>query len=212
MTTEMQSEQPEQQVEQHTEQTGQHKEQTEQHSKQTEQHSEKQAKQTNRQTYLTIGLLLIYLTAVIAVILFKFPFRGDPFGSTRVIELIPFYVSEIQDVDFFRSNLVYNVLFFIPFGIFVCLLKPEWSFWKKVTPVFLLSLLFEVSQFVLGIGISDITDLITNTSGGAAGIGLYHMLRKLLKKKTHAIILVIAAIMIVVMLFQFVQMGRTMIR
>ena len=127
---------------------------------------------TTKQNYLTICLTVIYLAAVVAVILFKFPFKGDEFGSTRAIELVPFYVSKIKDISFFRGNLLYNFLFFVPFGIFACLLKPDWTLVRKVVPIMLLSLLFEVLQYILGIGVSDITDLITNTAGGVAGIGI----------------------------------------
>lgn len=167
---------------------------------------------TKKQRNLTICLSIIYLAAVTAVILFKFPFRGDAFGSTRVIELIPFYVAEIKDISFFRSNLLYNFLFFVPFGLFICLLKPDWAFAKKIAPIALLSLLFEVLQFILGIGISDITDLITNTAGGALGIGLYLVMRKLFNEKTHKVINAIASIFIVVMVILFGLAAKFMIR
>lgn len=165
-----------------------------------------------KQYYLTICLLSIYMAAVTAVILFKFPFKGDEFGSTRVIELIPFYVSEIKDVSFFRINLLYNFLFFAPFGLFICMLKPEWKVMKKIAPIALLSLLFEVLQFVLGIGVSDITDLITNTVGGAAGVGSYYVMWKIFKEKTHKVINAIASILITAMIILFILAARFMIR
>ncbi|GHU67982.1 VanZ family protein [Clostridia bacterium] len=167
---------------------------------------------TTKQDKLSLLLTTIYLAAVSAVILFKFPFRGDDFGTVRVIELIPFYVSEIHDVSFFVSNIVYNFLFFIPFGVFVCLLKPKWMFAKKIVVITLLSLSFEVVQFVLGIGISDTTDLITNTTGGITGVGLYRVMQTIFKDKTHTIINVVALILTVVMLMLFGAAYGTMIR
>jgi glycopeptide antibiotics resistance protein len=167
---------------------------------------------TKIQKYLTICLSVIYLTAVVAVILFKFPFKGDAFGSMRAIELIPFYVVEIKDISFFRSNLLYNFLFFIPFGVFISLLKPDWTLLRKIVPFVLLSLLFEILQYILGIGVSDITDLITNTAGGIAGIGVYVIMRKLFKNKTQMIINAIATIAVIIMLILFYMAQKYMIR
>lgn len=167
---------------------------------------------TKRPKYLTIILSVIYLAAVFAVILFKFPFKGDALGSTRAIELIPFYVAEIKDVSFFRSNLLYNFLFFVPFGVFSSLLKPDWTFLRKIAPFALLSLLFEVLQYILGIGVSDITDVITNTAGGIAGIGVYVIMRKLFKGKTYMIINAIATVGVIIMLILFYMAQKFMIR
>ena len=50
------------------------------------------------------------------------------------------------------------------------MLKPAWSFGRKLLAVVALSVTYEVLQYVLAIGASDITDVITNTLGGAAGL------------------------------------------
>ncbi|MDR0818197.1 MAG: VanZ family protein [Oscillospiraceae bacterium] len=167
---------------------------------------------TPKQRNLTICLTVIYLAAVIAVIMFKFPFKGAEFGSTRAIELIPFYVAEIKDISFFSGNLLYNFLFFVPLGVFVSLLKPDWKFAKKVAPIALLSLSFEVLQYILGIGVSDVTDLITNTAGGIAGIGVYAVTRKLFGDKTHKVINAIAMVFVAVMIILFGLASRFTIR
>lgn len=151
------------------------------------------AKQRNR----TICFFIIYLAIMVAVILFKFPFAVTAFGTKRVIELIPFYVAEITNITVFWNNLIYNVLFFIPYGMFICLLKPDWSFIKKTAPISLFSLFLEVMQYILGIGISDITDLILNTAGGMIGIGVYIVMYRLYKEKTHRIINTIALFLLI---------------
>lgn len=165
-----------------------------------------------KQNKISILLTAIYLAVVSAVILFKFPFKGDDFGTVRAIELIPFYVAEIKDVSFFISNLVYNFLFFIPFGVFVSLLEPDWTFARKAAAIALLSLSFEVLQFVLGIGISDTTDLIMNSTGGIAGVGLYRVMQAIFGGKTHTIINAAALVLTVVMLILFGAAYGTMIR
>lgn len=48
------------------------------------------------------------------------------------------------------------------------------------------SLLLEVAQYVLAIGRSDITDLITNFMGGLLGLALYGMMARLLKNRETA--------------------------
>jgi glycopeptide antibiotics resistance protein len=135
--------------------------------------------------------------------MFKFPFHGDELGSVRAIELIPFYVDEIKDEAVYKNNLLYNFLFFVPFGVYASLLKPERSTLKKTAPIALTSLSYEVLQYILGVGISDVTDLITNTLGGIAGIGLYHVIQSVFKTRTTAVVNAVALTFTVVVLAMF---------
>ena len=69
------------------------------------------------------------------------------------------------------------MIIFAPLGIYLKMLKTESS--KAVKLYFVvsgISLIFETLQFIFGIGASDITDVITNTAGTAAGAGLYCIL------------------------------------
>nr|WP_220797054.1 VanZ family protein [Paraclostridium bifermentans] len=45
------------------------------------------------------------------------------------------------------------------------------------------SLGFECIQYILGLGATDTTDIITNTVGGLIGIGIYTVIEKLFKNK-----------------------------
>lgn len=49
---------------------------------------------------------------------------------------------------------------------------------------FILSFTLETMQFIFSIGASDITDIITNTTGTIVGLLLYLILEKCLKDKT----------------------------
>lgn len=72
---------------------------------------------------------------------------------------------------------MFNVLVFILSGF--CFLA---FFSKKriaLTGTAMLSLLFEIVQWVFSIGASDITDLITNTSGGLCGMLLFLIMGKI---------------------------------
>ncbi|MEI3607434.1 VanZ family protein [Pseudogracilibacillus sp. SE30717A] len=134
---------------------------------------------------LTKSLLVVYLLALIWIILFKMVFSLQELPHIREINLIPFAGSVIinNQIDF--DEIINNILIFIPFGVYVSMLKPDWAFLKKVAPISIVSLLFEVLQFIFAIGATDITDFIGNTLGGIIGIGLYLVFHKLFKTKVN---------------------------
>lgn len=153
-------------------------------------------KKTNtNQQKLTIGLLVLYLLLLTWIILLKMQFSLQGL-HLRSINLIPYAASVIinNTVDF--KEIFYNVFAFIPFGIYVSMLKPDWSFLKKAAPIAGVSLSYEVLQFVFSIGASDITDLIGNTLGGIIGIVVYYLFRQLFKTdlKTNKVLNLLALI------------------
>ena len=62
-----------------------------------------------------------------------------------------------------------------------------------------LSAIFEAIQFILGIGVTDITDLMTNTSGGVIGMYLVCGVSSLLKEKTTKILNGVALVCTILM-------------
>ena len=88
------------------------------------------------------------------------------------------------------------VLMFMPFGIYLCLLLPKSRFGVKLLLISVVSLLLEICQYILAIGRSDITDLITNICGGLFGIILYKAAIRLFrnKKRVDQVIIISAAI------------------
>lgn len=120
-------------------------------------------------TGVLCGTYLVFLTWII---LFKMSFSLQELPEIRSVNLIPFGESVMVNGRLYAAEILDNVLAFIPFGIFMGLLGENRSFWKKLAPVFGVSLFYEVMQFVLGIGASDITDLIANTLGGILGIAV----------------------------------------
>ena len=112
---------------------------------------------------------------------------------------IPFCESVIANgrIDF--HEIILNVVAFVPFGVFAYVLWQEKSFLSQILPVFLTSLGFEVIQFIFAIGATDITDLITNTSGGVIGIGIAFVLSKIFKnswKKCINIVGLVCAVLL----------------
>ncbi|MEI3613521.1 VanZ family protein [Pseudogracilibacillus sp. SO30301A] len=136
-----------------------------------------------RQKVITISLLVIYLFSLTWIILFKMTLSFNELPHLRNINLVPFSDSVIINNQIDIEEIIQNIIIFFPFGIYLNMLKPNWTFIKKVVPIASVSLLFEVLQFIFAIGATDITDFIGNTVGGIVGIGVYFMLCKLFKEK-----------------------------
>ncbi len=67
------------------------------------------------------------------------------------------------------SNLVGNVLIFIPLGFIIPVASKYRSFISSTTYSFLLSLFVEVFQLITRVGSFDVDDLLLNTLGGMLG-------------------------------------------
>lgn len=159
----------------------------------------------SKQGRMTTCLFLVYLIALTWIILFKMEFSIGELDKFRGINLIPFRGSVIVNNKIDFSEIYNNVLVFVPFGLYISMLKSNWSFLKKVLPIAGVSLLYEILQFILAIGASDITDFIGNTLGGIIGIGIYFVIRKIFKTENQTnkalnIIALIATICIVIFL------------
>lgn len=148
----------------------------------------------NNKSKLTLGLFVIYLMVLTWIILFKMQFSFSTLPRFRGVNLIPFAGSVIvnNQVDF--NEILLNVIIFIPFGLYLSMIRTNWSFMKRVGLIACISLIFELAQFIFAIGGTDITDFITNTLGGAAGIGLYILFSKVFKDKTNKVLNILALI------------------
>lgn len=147
-----------------------------------------------RSKKLTVGLLIVYLVALTWIILFKFQLSFTDFGHIRSINLIPFAGSVIINGKIYVREIIENVLAFIPFGVLIGMLWEKKSVFKKIVPVFAVSLLFETFQYIFALGATDITDLITNTLGGLIGIGIFFVFSKVFQEKAVFIINIISLI------------------
>jgi len=146
---------------------------------------------------LTIVLFMIYVLALIWIILLKLQFSFTEIDRVRSINLIPLQGSVIINGIVSLNEIFDNIIVFIPFGIYINMLKNKWSFIQKVLPIISVSLTFEVLQFIFAIGRTDITDLLGNTLGGIIGIIIYAVLLRIFKNKTIKIINTVALILTV---------------
>ena len=130
---------------------------------------------------ITFVLLFIYLFFLTWIILFKMQLDISILINMnfRNINLIPFAGSVIINDKVNISEIVLNVIAFVPFGIYISMLKENWSVFKKIIPIFVLSFVYETMQYIFAIGASDITDLIGNTLGGVIGIAVFKVFSKI---------------------------------
>lgn len=134
------------------------------------------------------GLFVVYLFLLVWIIIFKTEFSIEPLKGLQGINLEPFkYVKRVGNTINF-ADVIENIVVFIPFGLLLKMVNRHISILYATLLFFATSLFFEVMQYVLCIGISDITDLITNTLGGMIGLALYHVLYLGFKKKTDRVL------------------------
>ena len=140
-------------------------------------------------------IFVIYLTLLVWIILWKLekPWIGEAALLPHPIKLVPFVASG----DAGPSNpeeVVANILFFIPFGLYLGTLAPSWRWWQ-LTAVFLCaSLVLETAQHLLSTGSFDTSDLITNTAGGLVGLGILALARRRIGARLPAIGIRVAVI------------------
>lgn len=135
---------------------------------------------------LTKILFIIYLIVLFLIIIFKLNIPFSRLGYMRSINLIPFGASLIINNKLNFSEIVMNAVIFIPLGMYVEVLFKRWTAGRKIFFVFLISFICEVSQFILGVGASDITDIINNILGGIIGLVIYKGIVKIMKNNDKA--------------------------
>jgi len=139
-----------------------------------------------RSATVLVGLLVVYLVLLAWAVLWKLetPWVGGAYR--RVVKFVPF-VSTARTGASTPVDVVTNVLLFVPFGVYLGLLAPRWSWRKVVGAAAGVSLVLEVAQYVLAVGSTDLTDVLVNSAGGAVGLGLLALARRRLGDRTGAV-------------------------
>lgn len=141
---------------------------------------------------LAVALLLYAVLAFYVLLLVLILFRQH--HSARSFNLIPLrgiisYLTGIDlvtgdtDPTFMRglafSNLLGNIVIFIPLGVYVTLLHKRKEIWRNTLMIAAVSAVVEILQFAFLFGIGDIDDVILNTLGGLIGVllckGIYQI-------------------------------------
>lgn len=162
---------------------------------------------TEKRDTLTIVLFVVYMLLLTGIILFKLPFYSEKLSDgIRVINLIPFQGSLDANGTILLREIIYNILLFIPLGIYIYMLKSEWPFMKKALPVIGLTVAFEVIQFIFAMGRTDVTDILGNTLGGIIGIGIYALLFRIFKSRAVKIVNMLAFVLTVCVVLRFTHL------
>jgi len=97
--------------------------------------------------------------------------------------------------------MIANIIVFIPLGLLLSVNLKRTNFWRKLAYVVLFSVAVEALQFVLAIGITDITDVIMNTLGGFIGMKIYGLCNKFLdEEKLDRFVVVAGTILLVALI------------
>ena len=113
------------------------------------------------------------------------PWVGE--AGWRIVKLVPFVATSDAGAST-PFDVVANLALFVPFGLYLGLLAPSWPWWKAAGAVAAASLGLEVAQYVLAVGSSDLTDVVVNTAGGLAGLGLLALAQRRLGARTAAVL------------------------
>lgn len=147
---------------------------------------------------LSKPLLAVYLFVLLWLVLFKFSMHpGSVIANyhVRVIDLDPFSgVSKDKPTE-----ILYNVFAFIPLGVLLSVVFKQKNFWHKLIFILFLSISVEITQYVLEIGRTDITDVMTNTVGGYLGLAIYGLAQKHIDKDRLDRFIVLAGTILIVL-------------
>jgi glycopeptide antibiotics resistance protein len=161
-------------------------------------------------SFILFGVFLIsYIFLFLLIFLFKYVSPLELFSPDRIynrsVDVIPFYtiysyLSGDVNPIIVMTNILGNIILFMPLGVYLQLLKKDKRISISMGIVFLISLLVEMFQFIFGIGATDIDDIILNSLGGLIGILVYKVLL-LIFKDEEKVRLTIVVIGLIVILF-----------
>jgi glycopeptide antibiotics resistance protein len=139
------------------------------------------------------ALFVVYLVLLVWIVLWKLevPYVGE--GALRRIKLIPF-APTTEDGASEPFEVIANVVLFVPFGVYLGLTAPSLPWWRLAAVVAGSSLTLEVVQYVLAVGSTDSTDLVVNTAGGLAGLGLLALARRRFGHRTGTVMTRVCAL------------------
>ncbi len=154
---------------------------------------------------LTAGLFVVYFLTLAWLILGKLRTDIDWLhlnlaSGPRSLNLVPFGAPLMLNGRPSYQEVWQNLLVFIPFGLYTGLLLAEKPLLQRLLPCFLASLTFELLQFGFNIGAADITDLLSNVSGGLLGLLLILPLTKALGNRALPVLNLVALVCTILLL------------
>lgn len=145
-------------------------------------------------------MLVLYVVVLLWLVLFKLKVHifSVFHHHYRSLNLIPFAAPSMVHGEIGYGEMVYNCLFFIPFGLLLNVNFKQIKFLPKLAFILVFSISVEVVQYIFAIGATDITDVIMNTLGGFIGLKLYSVCNKLISsERLDGIIISLGAVLLV---------------
>lgn len=126
---------------------------------------------------------VVYTVLLLQALFFKLVSPGELFdigGRARAFNFIPFGGSEY--IYAIKKDVIINTMLFAPLGFLLAMRSKG----RRRRPLLLFaalaaSVLTEALQYLLALGVADITDVISNTVGAALGFALYDITSKIFK-------------------------------
>lgn len=166
----------------------------------------KMSKRERIETVILYGIFAFYMMLIIKILFLS---RVSHLEH-RSINLIPFksiaaFVSgsTANLKTFAFGNVAGNILIFVPFGVYLPLFKQDKRLKTNLLFILIASLVVEIIQGLVGIGTSDIDDIILNGLGGCIGILGYKLLLILLRneKRVHTAVTILSVLGLPAILF-----------
>ncbi|MBO9555023.1 VanZ family protein [Cellulomonas sp.] len=145
-----------------------------------------------RRTVLA-ALFVAYLGLLVWLVLWKLEVPWVGGSWRRTVKLVPFVATARAGASQ-PPEVVANVLLFVPFGVYLGLLAPVWRWWRTAAVVAATSLGLEVTQYVLAVGSTDLTDVVANTAGGVVGLAVVALVRGRLGARTTTVLVQACAV------------------
>ncbi|MBR2302174.1 MAG: VanZ family protein [Clostridia bacterium] len=152
-------------------------------------------------TKATVVALIIYCFVLTWVIMFKCNLlTSDMRFGYRSITFVPF--RQFDRIGYLADYLL-NIVVYIPMGIYVCNFLKHKSLVFKIAVIAISSIFFEIVQYVIAFGSSDISDVISNTLGGVVGVWLHSKIKN--KPVLHWFNCFVAVVGLPLVIFAIIQ-------
>ena len=141
---------------------------------------ERKNEQQRGRQFITL-LFWIYVIVLLRITVFRDDFSLSHImtNGTLNLELFSAYIPFLRGgfIWLFIYLFVGNIVWFIPLGVYLVWKNPGHTVWRAVLIGFLTSLAIEISQYVFGVGVTEVDDLVLNTFGTLIGAGLMRIIQ-----------------------------------
>lgn len=132
---------------------------------------------------ITTILFLLYIIVVLRITVFRSSFTLQNLcqNGRLILTLFEGYIDLIKRGDWFAFTYLFvgNIVWFVPFGMYLQYMGISKKLVRTAFYGFLFSLLIEALQYVFGTGFSELDDLVLNTLGAWLGGGVVRLMLSL---------------------------------